>query len=508
MNTDNGNIDLEVTNFGPIVEAKINLRPLTIFVGPSNTGKSYLAILIYALHRFFDQGANFLSPDYRRRFSIWQRFMSSRKLSNNTMEGIIELARSLTKENKISPSNSTIVLPESVAKFIQSSLNKNNDGLACEIIRCFGISEIKSLTRKQSQCAARIVTRRRMLPESYPLENTLKFTQQNKFNMIVPNGVPIPIEINGNSRSDRNLYKIAEIVESLNIKNNDRGSNKFALIDFMDSIVGKILPSLLGSLHLPAYYLPADRTGIMHAHNVVVSALITAATSAGIRPTSKTPMLTGVLADFMDQLIELSYERKRIKKDLAIDIEKHMLGGSVHIQEDAINNYPHFVYRPNNWQSNLALANASSMVSELAPIVLYLRHIVVSGNVLIVEEPESHLHPAMQVEFIRQLSVLVNKGIRIIVTTHSEWLLEELANIVRRSELPESELKRGANHDVKLRPDQVGTWLFEMKNRPKGTKVKQILLDDSGLYPSGYDEIAIDLHNDWAKITGLLQATP
>ena len=49
-------LELEVANFGPIVEAKIDLRPLTVFVGPSNTGKSYLAILIYALHRFFRAG--------------------------------------------------------------------------------------------------------------------------------------------------------------------------------------------------------------------------------------------------------------------------------------------------------------------------------------------------------------------------------------------------------------------------------------------------------------------
>ena len=46
-------LQLTVSNFGPIVEAEIDLRPLTVFVGPSNTGKSYLAILIYALHRFF-----------------------------------------------------------------------------------------------------------------------------------------------------------------------------------------------------------------------------------------------------------------------------------------------------------------------------------------------------------------------------------------------------------------------------------------------------------------------
>ena len=50
---DQATLGLKVTNFGPIVEADIELRPLTVFVGPSNTGKSYLAILIYALHIVF-----------------------------------------------------------------------------------------------------------------------------------------------------------------------------------------------------------------------------------------------------------------------------------------------------------------------------------------------------------------------------------------------------------------------------------------------------------------------
>lgn len=44
---------LSVKDFGPIAEAAIDLRPFTVFVGASNTGKSYLAILLYALHQFF-----------------------------------------------------------------------------------------------------------------------------------------------------------------------------------------------------------------------------------------------------------------------------------------------------------------------------------------------------------------------------------------------------------------------------------------------------------------------
>ena len=45
---------LTVKNFGPIREARnIDISPMTIFVGPSNTGKSYLAMLIYSIFEVF-----------------------------------------------------------------------------------------------------------------------------------------------------------------------------------------------------------------------------------------------------------------------------------------------------------------------------------------------------------------------------------------------------------------------------------------------------------------------
>ena len=47
------NVKVSLSNFGPIASGTVDLRPLTVFVGPSNTGKTYLAILIYALHRNF-----------------------------------------------------------------------------------------------------------------------------------------------------------------------------------------------------------------------------------------------------------------------------------------------------------------------------------------------------------------------------------------------------------------------------------------------------------------------
>lgn len=171
-----------------------------------------------------------------------------------------------------------------------------------------------------------------------------------------------------------------------------------------------------------------------------------------------------------------------------------------------VTGYPHFAYRPKGWKDDLPLKNASSMVSELAPVVLYLRHRVGPDSVLIIEEPESHLHPAMQVEFTRQLAALVRAGVRVIVTTHSEWVLEELSNIVRRSALPEARGKKAVDAKVALRPEEVGAWLFKPKRRPRGSVVEEVKLDEeTGLYPTDYDAVSEALYNESASIFNRIQ---
>ena len=142
------------------------------------------------------------------------------------------------------------------------------------------------------------------------------------------------------------------------------------------------------------------------------------------------------------------------------------------------------------------------MVSELAPVVLYLRHVVAPGDLLIIDEPESHLHPAMQVAFTRQLAEIVGAGVRIILTTHSEWVLEALGNVVGQAGLTNRSDGRADAEALDSR--DVGVWLFEPAgDGPGSKKVKEIALDDdTGLYPSGFDAVAAALHNDWAEISG------
>ena len=134
-------------------------------------------------------------------------------------------------------------------------------------------------------------------------------------------------------------------------------------------------------------------------------------------------------------------------------------------------------------------------------MVLYLRHVVQPGETLIIEEPEAHLHPAMQVEFTRQIAALIHVGIRVVVTTHSELVLETLANLVRLSDLPKARRKGIESADLVLRPDQVGAWLFKPKRSPKGSVVEEIRFDpDAGGLESDYSDVAEQLYNEWATI--------
>ena len=216
------------------------------------------------------------------------------------------------------------------------------------------------------------------------------------------------------------------LTEVENMESDEKEHAKRALRDLLYTLASYIGSDIAGPLAHPVHYLPADRAGVMHAHQVAVRSLIASASRAALRPNSSMPVLSGVLEDFMEQLVALAdpsrWAHDKNYDDLAQSLEHTLLRGVVRIEQSPIN-YPSFVFRPNGWKRDLLLINASSMVSELGPVVLYLRHVVQPGDLLIIEEPESHLHPAMQVEFIKKLAAAVQSGIRMIITTHIEWVL-------------------------------------------------------------------------------------
>ena len=501
-------LEIEVADFGPIVHGKVDLRPLTVFVGPSNTGKSYLAILVYALHRCFSAGA---WPGHWRFSRGPHMFRNERRrqLPRKTLNALAVLAQQGLTDEKKSAVGRSIALSGPVADEIRSIFDAQGDQLGNEISRCFGIGGAGGLIRKGNNDCARIVFRRPFSDNSAPDEHLLTIgKQETTFRAAIPKDASIQIDAGWGGRNiDYLRHTVENMVSTADEGGKERNFFAWQLIEVLAGFFA--LRHVVGPLRVPAFYLPADRTGVMHAHSAVVSAMIGSAPMTGLRPTTHTPMLSGVLADFLQQLIELDdplFPRDKPRRDLGKKIENAILEGSVHVNRSDITGYPRFTYRPEGWKDDLPLMNTSSMVSELAPVVLYLRHMVGPDNLLIVEEPESHLHPAMQVEFTRQLAMLVRSGVRVLVTTHSEWVLEELANIVRRSALPEAGREDTTNADVALSPSDVGAWLFKRKRRPRGSVVEEVRLDEeTGLYPAGYDAVSEALYNESASIFNRIQ---
>ena len=493
----NENLELEVQDFGPVSQAKIELRPMTVFIGPSNTGKSYLAILIYALHRVFNLH---LHRSFYSSFYFWSR---SSRVSNKEklLQSFNTLATNL-QERDTSNNNQNVEVPNTIIDELKYLFEKQESNLGNEILRSFGIKDISDLIRIGSPRCSSLKFCIPNGPDSF--EHNFKFNSKKQFlETIAPGHYSLPNNFRNKGKFNNSLA--SKLSYSSKIKDNRH--SLLNINELLRELYIYLSPITLGPLSHPAFYLPADRTGVMHAHRVVVSSLIKGAPMAGLRPDVHTPMLSGVLADFLDELVsidELYIKRKKQNPNLsnqAKQIEKNLMSGEIKVSRTEMVNYPHFKYHPDGWKRDLSLMNASSMVSELAPVVLYLRHVLEPGNVLIVEEPESHLHPDKQVEFTRQLAELVKNGLRVIITTHSEWVLEELANIVQRSSIKTQNGKSKKDVGVSLSQNQVGAWLFKTKKRPRGSYLEEIKLDEeTGLYPSGFDAVSESLYNDSVNI--------
>jgi hypothetical protein len=57
--SDRGWLRIEIENFGPIASGSFELRPLTLFIGPNNAGKSYAATLAHSIVRTIRSGVFF-----------------------------------------------------------------------------------------------------------------------------------------------------------------------------------------------------------------------------------------------------------------------------------------------------------------------------------------------------------------------------------------------------------------------------------------------------------------
>ena len=507
---DNKRLGLSVSNFGPIAEGQIELRPFTVFVGPSNTGKSYLATLIYALHRFFSAGhvpvheAPYNHPILSRRLPRLAP-LAAVAISAEEVRDLYEWVNVERSKAGATTQSEPLFLEDlrgPVGKLVRRAIEgdeRSNKFLDDELVRCFGMIGLGSLV-KLPRGDTTVFSVHNAVSKSIELSESFFYQAEVGHRGIyvrqhTPEEIPIGV---GKDERPASLMLSTEDTEDV---------RPIMAGLALNALAGLILSRSVGSLSQPAYYIPADRAGAVRSHAALTGTLISQASRSG--STSQRPTFSGIYGDFLEGLVGLggaSTEATQGLDNLADSMERKVLEGEIRIDSN-LAGYPSFFYRPFGWDTDLPLMNSSSMVAELASVVLYLRHVVQPGETLIIEEPESALHPKMQVEFTRLLAAAVKKAdIRIIITTHSEWVLEELADLVLMSELPVEQRHGFDGADLALSPDEVGAWLFEPDAEIGGTVVKEMPLDkEMGNFPSGFGLVTTDLYNRYTRIANRIE---
>lgn len=108
-------------------------------------------------------------------------------------------------------------------------------------------------------------------------------------------------------------------------------------------------------------------------------------------------------------------------------IEKGILQGEVKITRTGD---VEFISDKVGKTKHLPIHLTSSIVKTMSSLVVYLKHIARKGDLLIIDEPEMNFHPNVQISLLRIFTILTKLDLRIIISTHSDYMIRELNNLI------------------------------------------------------------------------------
>ncbi|MYJ95537.1 MAG: ATP-binding protein [Proteobacteria bacterium] len=145
---------------------------------------------------------------------------------------------------------------------------------------------------------------------------------------------------------------------------------------------------------------------------------------------------------------------------------------------------------------NLPLHLASSSARGLSDLYFFLKHVANPTHLLVIDEPESHLDTSNQILLARLLAYFVKAGIRVLVTTHSDYLVKEINNLVMLSAsfTDKNQLIRslGYKEEEYIRPAEVKAYIAQ------NNSLDECVVDELGIDMPVFDQ-TIDRINSVAN---------
>ena len=469
-NNERQNLILDVANFGPIAEAKgVEIKPMTVFVGPSNTGKSYLAILLHSMLQAMDDSR---MPSIRK----------ARQNVENHLDGYEALVESIkyqytdkgvayqNDEHEHLNLNLESMPKQSkeIIELIQEELiDEIVHGFQRSIQSFFEVSDIEELTSSGNELAQTINMRSSDNTWSLGLDRNTAVYDLGSVSLDLPD------------------FILSQLISP----NNESGSRPRE-IDMITLYQSIRLDTLLYFGLKDSIYFPAARTGIITSHRILTNRLISNASRYGFEKEEILPF-SRVARDFLNYLVRINELSSSMNPDqqpvsepvarVVDTLNSSLIAGEIIVQ-DAEYGPPEFIYSHDG--IDIPMTRSSSMVTELAPIVMFLKNFVERGDLLIIEEPEAHLHPAAQQKMAAALAFMVRNGLRVLITTHSHYMVEQMSTFVNASYADPEErasklrlLGPDVDKDVYLNEDEIAVYDFDQQSVAGGTVVREVVFD-------------------------------
>lgn len=183
-------------------------------------------------------------------------------------------------------------------------------------------------------------------------------------------------------------------------------------------------------------------------------------------------------------------EKKKSKSkfyDFAECLENELLHGKVQISNDG-----EIQFKPlKSLRTVLPIQMTASIVKTLSSLVVYLKYIAHENDLIVIDEPEINLHPNIQIILARILVRLSNRGFRLLVSTHSDYIIREVNNMVMLSHLSNKDSvaqRLGYMEDEILQSENLGVYIFKYKNK----RCKKVDLDSIEVSETGFSVPSID----------------
>lgn len=248
-------------------------------------------------------------------------------------------------------------------------------------------------------------------------------------------------------------------------------------------------------------YLPAAKTGFMLIKDII--------NKVGRKNTFNlldekeiiTPFIRPI-NHFLDIIGDISADNwgKDINVNLALDIEKEMTSGTIEISSMPNKEVQ---YIPLGYKKGIPLRLSSAVVSELSPLILILKHHN-SISRFYYEEPEMCLHPQLQNKMGKMIGRIVNSDIGMVITTHSDIMLQHINNMIKLSKCQDCETiceKFGYEKLDLLDASQVKIYQLRAKKRGK-TEVEELVCGENGFVVPTFNDALNTIMNEAYEIQG------